>query len=450
MAAALNAALLPFAAQGPPRPTPRLFATVLVPSSRHPGRPATRRIRHGGRARLMNLDSTILLLLIPVVVIQLGLLIWALYDLTRPERRVRATARSCGPSSSSSSTGSARSSTSSWAARSPDVTVATRPVVRRPAGDRGLRPDQALRRRRRARPLDLDVPAGSRLRLPRPERRRQDDDAAAPDRPRPGHGGRAEVAGIPVGRDGPTLARRIGYLDQDPRFYGWMTGREILALVGRAYGVAGAALRSRVEEVLETVGLAEAAGRRIGGLLGRHAPAARHRPGDARPARRSCSSTSPSARSTRRAGATSSSSSAACGARRPSSCAPTSSPTSSGSATASRSSTTAGSSPRRRSTSSSTATPARSSSSTRSRARTPRSRGSRRRSATAPWTRDVVIAHGLLRVFVTDAEGAAAETLPLVVAAGRPARPLRARPADPRGRVPGARRPALIRGEAAA
>jgi hypothetical protein len=37
----------------------------------------------------MNVDSTILLLLIPVVVIQLGLLVWGLYDLTRPERRVK-------------------------------------------------------------------------------------------------------------------------------------------------------------------------------------------------------------------------------------------------------------------------------------------------------------------------------------------------------------------------
>lgn len=37
----------------------------------------------------MNLDPTLLLLLIPVVVIQLGLLIWGLYDLTRPERRVK-------------------------------------------------------------------------------------------------------------------------------------------------------------------------------------------------------------------------------------------------------------------------------------------------------------------------------------------------------------------------
>ena len=38
----------------------------------------------------MILDIGILLaLLIPVVVIQLGLLVWALYDLTRPTRRVK-------------------------------------------------------------------------------------------------------------------------------------------------------------------------------------------------------------------------------------------------------------------------------------------------------------------------------------------------------------------------
>ena len=37
----------------------------------------------------MNIDTTILLLIVPVVVIQFGLLIWALYDLTRPTRRVK-------------------------------------------------------------------------------------------------------------------------------------------------------------------------------------------------------------------------------------------------------------------------------------------------------------------------------------------------------------------------
>jgi hypothetical protein len=37
----------------------------------------------------MNIDSTLLLLIAPIVVIQIGLLIWGLYDLTRPGRRVR-------------------------------------------------------------------------------------------------------------------------------------------------------------------------------------------------------------------------------------------------------------------------------------------------------------------------------------------------------------------------
>jgi ABC-2 type transport system ATP-binding protein len=80
--------------------------------------------------------------------------------------------------------------------------------------------------------------------------------------------GSAMVAGVPVGRGGLDLAARTGYLDQDPRFYSWMSGRELLTFVGRAYGLAGAALRSRVDEVLEIVGLAEAARRRVGGYSG--------------------------------------------------------------------------------------------------------------------------------------------------------------------------------------
>ncbi len=80
--------------------------------------------------------------------------------------------------------------------------------------------------------------------------------------------GSARVAGCDVGRDGRALRGRIGYLDQDPRFYGWMTGRELLTFVGRAYGLAGAALRARVDATLETVGLSDAARRRIGGYSG--------------------------------------------------------------------------------------------------------------------------------------------------------------------------------------
>jgi ABC-2 type transport system ATP-binding protein len=80
--------------------------------------------------------------------------------------------------------------------------------------------------------------------------------------------GSATVAGIDATTGGRALAGRIGALDQDPRYYGWMTGRELLAFVGRLHGLDGLALRTRVDEVLETIGLVDAANRRIGGYSG--------------------------------------------------------------------------------------------------------------------------------------------------------------------------------------
>jgi ABC-2 type transport system ATP-binding protein len=80
--------------------------------------------------------------------------------------------------------------------------------------------------------------------------------------------GSATVAGIDATTGGRALAERIGALDQDPRYYGWMTGRELLTFVGRLHGLDGAPLRARVEEVLETIGLVDAANRRIGAYSG--------------------------------------------------------------------------------------------------------------------------------------------------------------------------------------
>ena len=80
--------------------------------------------------------------------------------------------------------------------------------------------------------------------------------------------GSALVAGVPVGLGQPELRRRLGYLDQDPRFYSWMKGRELLELVGRLHGLGGAELRTRVAGMLERTGLASAADRRIGGYSG--------------------------------------------------------------------------------------------------------------------------------------------------------------------------------------
>ena len=80
--------------------------------------------------------------------------------------------------------------------------------------------------------------------------------------------GSATVAGIDATTGGRALAERIGALDQDPRYYGWMTGRELLTFVGRLHGLDRAPLRARVEEVLETIGLVDAANRRIGAYSG--------------------------------------------------------------------------------------------------------------------------------------------------------------------------------------
>jgi ABC-2 type transport system ATP-binding protein len=61
------------------------------------------------------------------------------------------------------------------------------------------------------------------------------------------------------------LRRRVGVVDQEPAFYDWMTGRELLAFVGGLLGLAGEELRSRVDAVLERQGLDADADRRIEG-----------------------------------------------------------------------------------------------------------------------------------------------------------------------------------------
>jgi ABC-2 type transport system ATP-binding protein len=80
--------------------------------------------------------------------------------------------------------------------------------------------------------------------------------------------GRATVAGVEVGMGATAIQHRIGVLDQDPRYYGWMTGRELVTLAGRLHGLRGPALRERVAELLERVALSGAADRRIGGYSG--------------------------------------------------------------------------------------------------------------------------------------------------------------------------------------
>jgi ABC-2 type transport system ATP-binding protein len=116
--------------------------------------------------------------------------------------------------------------------------------------------------------LDLDVPQGSIFGLLGPNGAGKTTTIRILAGLAQATAGSALVAGITVGLDVPELHRHIGYLDQDPRFYNWMTGRELLAFVGRLHGLGGIALRSRVAEMLERVGLGASADRRIGGYSG--------------------------------------------------------------------------------------------------------------------------------------------------------------------------------------
>jgi ABC-2 type transport system ATP-binding protein len=116
--------------------------------------------------------------------------------------------------------------------------------------------------------LDLDVPRGSIFGLLGPNGAGKTTTIRILTGLARASGGTASVAGVDVADDRPEVRRRMGYLDQDPRFYGWMKGRELLELVGRLAGLDGPALRSRVAATLERTGLADAGERRIGTYSG--------------------------------------------------------------------------------------------------------------------------------------------------------------------------------------
>ena len=72
--------------------------------------------------------------------------------------------------------------------------------------------------------------------------------------------GSASIAGIPISA-GAEYRREVGYLAQDPRFYGWMTGRETLRFVAALGAGPTAHDAAGVDGILRTVGLADAADR---------------------------------------------------------------------------------------------------------------------------------------------------------------------------------------------
>jgi ABC-2 type transport system ATP-binding protein len=86
--------------------------------------------------------------------------------------------------------------------------------------------------------------------------------------------GRAWIAGVETASSGGgnkdhSWARRtFGYLPQSPSFYNWMTPVEYLDYCARLFDLPPDQIRMRIAEVLELVGLKEAAKRRIGGFSG--------------------------------------------------------------------------------------------------------------------------------------------------------------------------------------
>jgi ABC-2 type transport system ATP-binding protein len=74
--------------------------------------------------------------------------------------------------------------------------------------------------------------------------------------------GRARVAGLDVVEDAAGVRRRIGVALQEIGLDPVQTGRELLELQCGLYGITGQAARRRAEELLELVGLTEAAERR--------------------------------------------------------------------------------------------------------------------------------------------------------------------------------------------
>ncbi|MPZ22187.1 MAG: ATP-binding cassette domain-containing protein [Dehalococcoidia bacterium] len=80
--------------------------------------------------------------------------------------------------------------------------------------------------------------------------------------------GSAQVDGLDVLRQSMEVRRRIGVALQEAGLDLLQTGRELLMLQSRLFGLAGGRLKARVGELLEIVDMTEAADRRIGTYSG--------------------------------------------------------------------------------------------------------------------------------------------------------------------------------------
>ncbi|MGH7867575.1 MAG: ABC transporter ATP-binding protein, partial [Candidatus Dormibacteraceae bacterium] len=78
--------------------------------------------------------------------------------------------------------------------------------------------------------------------------------------------GEARICGLDVWQESMAARRQLGYLDENPIVYPYLTGREFLNLVADLYGLeAGAGRAKRIERLLETLVIQEKADELISG-----------------------------------------------------------------------------------------------------------------------------------------------------------------------------------------
>jgi ABC-2 type transport system ATP-binding protein len=81
-------------------------------------------------------------------------------------------------------------------------------------------------------------------------------------------GGVAMVAGEEVKLNSVRLRKKIGYLGQEPKMYGWMKGLELLIFVGKIFGFSNTESKKRANEMLLMAGLREASNKKISAYSG--------------------------------------------------------------------------------------------------------------------------------------------------------------------------------------
>jgi ABC-2 type transport system ATP-binding protein len=78
--------------------------------------------------------------------------------------------------------------------------------------------------------------------------------------------GKVTIAGVELNNTAPRPSEKVGYLPEEPAFYGWMTPVEFLTYAGRIFELDKQALIKKITELLDLVGLSEVKKRKIGGF----------------------------------------------------------------------------------------------------------------------------------------------------------------------------------------